>query len=100
MARTEPRTGVTVEVFVEQEMVPPVGVFLKVFGAAIYRPAPVAIAEKDSGKPVRDLLGDLEQVHQATGTGRAFDFEIVSIVGKEIHQGTNDQGVHRYPNWS
>ena len=41
------RPVVAVEVFVEEQMVSPVWVLLKLFGAAVHGPPPVAVSEED-----------------------------------------------------
>src|SRR5215472_1177850 len=38
---------VAMEIFVEQQVIPPVGIALELFGAAEHRPPPILIAQKD-----------------------------------------------------
>ena len=97
---TEAGSVVAVEVLVEEEMVTPVGILLEFFGAAIYRPAPLIVSQEDPCEPLRDLLGDLEQIHHPAGPGGTLNFEVVSVVQVEVQQRPNDQGVHRNPDRS
>src|SRR5215469_3582426 len=54
---------VAMEILVEQQMIPPVGIALKLFGTPEHRPPARRIAQKYPGQPVGDLARDLEQVH-------------------------------------
>ena len=80
MAGTEPRAVVTMEVFVEKEVVAPVEIGLKFLRAAVNRPAAVPVDQKDPAEAVRDFLGDFEKVHHFPRPGGTLDFEVVSIV--------------------
>ena len=57
MAGAEPRAVVAVEVFVEQDVVAPVGIGLELLRAAVHRPPAVLVAQEDPREPVGDLLG-------------------------------------------
>src|SRR5688572_11858553 len=59
MAGTQTGPIVTVEIFVEQEMVAPVRIVLELLGRSIYRPSAIAITQKDAAEPGRDVLRDL-----------------------------------------
>src|SRR4249920_2252223 len=54
MARAEPRSVVAVEVLVEQDQVPPVGVLLELLGAAVDRAASRGIAQEDARQAALD----------------------------------------------
>src|SRR5690349_5733018 len=58
MVRTEAGAVVAMEVFVEQEQVPPVGILLKLPRPAINRPPPVFVSNKDVVQSARKLVGD------------------------------------------
>ena len=57
MAGAQPGAIVAVEVFVEEDVVAPVGIGLELLGAAIDGPPAMFIAQEDPAKPIRDLLG-------------------------------------------
>src|SRR5271166_707602 len=63
MACTQARAVVTVEVFVEQDVIPPMRIGLELLRAAVYRTPSTLIAQEDPSEPVGDLLAHLEQVH-------------------------------------
>ncbi len=63
MARAQPCTVVTVEVFVEQHVIPPMGIGLELLRAAVHRTPALLIAQEDPSEPIGDLLAHLEQVH-------------------------------------
>src|SRR6516225_11401240 len=69
---------VAVEIFIEQQVVAPMGIALKLVGAAKDRAAACLVAQKDPCQAIGDLLRHLEQVHQPAGAGRALDSEIVA----------------------
>jgi len=57
---------VAVEVFVEQQVVAPLGIALRFLRRAKDRPEAGFIAQKDPGQAISDLLRHLEQVHQSS----------------------------------
>src|SRR5690242_17266761 len=59
MAGADPRAVVTMEILVEQEIVPPVRVALEFPATAEHR-APSTIGQKDACQPIGDLSGNLE----------------------------------------
>src|SRR5512145_675564 len=79
VARSETGPVVTVEVLVEQEVVAPVRVLLKLLRPAVDGPPTMAVSQEDAGQPPRDLLGDLVQVHISAGARRTFDGEILAV---------------------
>jgi len=56
IARAESRTIVAVEVFVEQNVIAPMRVGLKLLGTSVYRTATQVVAQKGRVKPTTDLL--------------------------------------------
>ena len=63
MAGAQPGAVVAVEVFVEQDVIAPVGIGLELLRAAVDRTPAMLIAQEDPGEPVGDLLAHLEEVH-------------------------------------
>src|SRR5262249_19880255 len=100
VARAQSRPVIPVEVLVEEDVVAPVGVGLKLLGTAVYGPAAALVAQEDAGESVRDVLGDLEEIHHLAGTGRAFDLERVTVVQVEVQERSDEQGVDRHPDRS
>src|SRR5690242_3428589 len=63
MARAEPGAVIPMKVFVEQDIVAPVRVGLKLLSSTINRTSATLVAREDAGQPVGDLLGNFEEVH-------------------------------------
>src|SRR5215469_12258778 len=81
------------EVFVEQQIVAPIRIALKLLRAAENRPSPGFVAQEDAGQSIGDFVRDLEQVHQVAGSGGALDFEVVTIVDVVVQQSADNQRV-------
>jgi hypothetical protein len=62
---TQPGAIVAVEVFKEVDVVAPERVALELFRGAVDGSPAALVAQEDPGQPVRDLLADLKEVHQA-----------------------------------
>src|SRR6516164_1666099 len=63
MAGSKTRSVVSVEVLIEQQVVPPVEIVLKLLCAPVHRPSASLVAEEYALQTVRDLLGHLKQIH-------------------------------------
>src|SRR6266481_166596 len=96
----QPGTIVAMEVFIEVDVVAPVGIRLELFRAAVDGSSAMRVAQENPGEPVRDLLADLEEVHQGAGTRGAFNFEVVPVIQIEIQQGTDNECVDWHPDGS
>ena len=86
MAGTQSGPVVGMEVFEEQQVIPPLGIGLELLCTAVDRTPAAFIAQKCTGEAVGDLLADLEEVHHPTRTRRAFNFEVVAIVQVVLQQ--------------
>src|SRR6516165_3023870 len=64
MTGAETSAVVPMEVLVEQQIIPPVGVVLGLFGTPEHRAPSGFVTQEDPGQPVGDFTGDLEQVHR------------------------------------
>ena len=80
MAGADAGAVVTMKVFIEQQIVPRVGIALKLFGAAENRPPPF-VAQENADQAISDFVRYFEQVHQDSRAGRALDFEVVAVIG-------------------
>ncbi len=80
MACTQARAVVTVEVFVEQDVIPPMRIGLELLRAAVYRTPSTLIAQEDPSEPVGDLLAHVEEVHRLSRPCGTFDLEVVAVV--------------------
>src|SRR4051812_38064274 len=89
----EPGTVVPVEVLVEQQQVTPVRVLLERGGAAVYRPPPILVLEKDRFQAPSDLLRHLVQVHPLTRSGRTLDPEAVAVIRVVLQQRPHDETI-------
>src|SRR5262249_15126204 len=99
MAGADAGTIVAMEIFVEQQVIPPVRIVLEFLGAAEYWPQPILFAQKDPLQPIGDRASDLEQVHDVARASRTFDPEFVAIVQIILHQRADQQHVDGHPNW-
>src|SRR5690242_17265259 len=86
VARTDARTVVAMEVFVEGNQVAPVRIILEFRGRAKDRPSFVGVSQEDARQPFRDLTGDLPQREHLAGTNRTLDFEVVAEVVMKLLQ--------------
>src|SRR5262245_48106584 len=66
-------------------------------GPAVDGPPATLVTQEDAREAVGDLLGDLKEIHQAAGAGRALDREVVPIVQIEAQERSDDEGIHRKP---
>ncbi len=80
----EPCTVVSMEVFIEEDVVAPEGITLEFFGAAIDGSPTMLVAQEDPSEPVPDLLAHLEEVHELARPRGAFDFEVVAVIQIEV----------------
>src|SRR5439155_16344499 len=95
--RADAGTVVAVEVLVEEDHVPPVGVPLELLRPAVDRPASVRAAQEDPGEPPRELAGHLPEIQPCPGTGRALDLEVVAVEVVELLQRLDEEIVHGEP---
>src|SRR5271155_1537716 len=100
MASTESRTVVAVEVFVEQNVIAPMGIRLKFLGTTVHRPPSVLIAQKDSAKPAGYFVAHFKEVHHFAGPGGALDFKIIAVIQIELQQRPNNHDIYRKPHWA
>src|SRR5215475_12078680 len=80
MARSQAGSVITVEVFVEQEVVSPVRIGLKFLRAAINRPAARPITEKDPDQSLTDFMGHFKEIHFLARPGGTFNLEAVAVI--------------------
>src|SRR5689334_4215431 len=80
MTRAQARAVVAMEIFVKQDAVAPVRIFLDLLLAAIHWPATVLVFKEDALKAVRDLFGHLVKIHLPPRAGRAFHSKVIPVV--------------------
>src|SRR4051812_3816865 len=97
MARADASSIVAVEEFVEQDVVPPMRVALKFFGAPVNRPPAVCIACKGSDQTICNFLADFKEVHQLAGSCRTLNPEIVSVVLIQVQERPDKHDVDWHP---
>lgn len=100
MACAEAGAVVAIEIFVEQDVVTPVGVLLKLRGAAVDGASSRAIFQENAMQPVIDFAGDFVESHLAAGTGGAFDFKGVAEICVVVEKSADDQAVDGRPDWA
>ena len=79
MTCSEAGSIVAVEVLVEQDVIPPMRIFLELLRSTVNRTSSVFILQEDAGQPARKLLGYFEERQVLPGTGGALDFELVAV---------------------
>src|SRR6516165_11761558 len=100
MASAEAGAVVAVEVFIEQDEIPPMRILLKLPCSPVNRPPLVLVVEKDVVRPVRKLLSDLIQCHLPARASGTFHPEIIPIIDVILQQSTDDQAVNGHPDGS
>jgi hypothetical protein len=91
------RAVVSMEVFVEEDVVLPVRIGLEFLRTAVHGAAARLISQEYALQAIGDFACNFEQIHQITRPGRAFDLEVVAIVEIELQQSANQQRIHRHP---
>src|SRR5262245_42521619 len=77
VAGADPGAVVPLEVLVEEDVVPPVGVRLEDLRPAVDRPPPIGPAQEGTGEPPGELGGDVPQGHPAPRVTRELHLERV-----------------------
>src|SRR5215469_7390266 len=97
MARANSRPVVAMEIFVEENIVPPMGIRLEFFSASINRPSAISVACEGSNEPVSNFIRDFKHVHQTARTGRTLHSETITIVLMQIQERADNHDVDRHP---
>lgn len=89
------------EIFIEENVVPPMGVRLKLFRPSENGTIAVFVSQKNAFQ-TRRLISRLtsKRVHHAPRSGGTFNFEVVSVIEIELEQGADDKRIHRKPDRS
>src|SRR5262245_38027315 len=98
MACAQAAAVLSMEVFVEQQVIAPVGIVLEGIPVSVNWTPTLSVAQKDSGQASRQLLADLPQGQVLAGASRAFHFEVAAVVVMELLQRLDDEKVDRKPN--
>ena len=99
MAGSQARAVVTVEVLEEEQVILPMGIGLELLCTSIHWPPARFIPQEDPLQTIGYLPGYLEQIHQLARASGTLDFEVVSVIQIELKQRTNEQRIHRHPDW-
>src|SRR5438445_13349080 len=83
---SDARAIVSMKVFVEKQIVLPVGIVLKFRNASKDGPAPGSIPQEDLAQPRSNFAADLKQIHEFPGAGGTLDGEVVSVVAVQLQQ--------------
>src|SRR5579862_3721828 len=97
MACTKTSSVIAMEVFVEQDVVAPVRIFLELPRSSIDGPPAIFVPQKDTGQAACDLLGHLIESHALSRARRTFHGKSVPVVHVILHQGADDQTINRHP---
>src|SRR5271166_6599640 len=95
MAGAKARSGVAVEVLVEENMISPVRIGLELIRVGEGGTAAILVAKEDPRQAIRQLFAHLEEVHHPARSGRALDSETVAVVEIVLDQRADDEPVDR-----
>src|SRR5262249_35302682 len=88
-------TSVSMEIFVEQDVVAPVLIVPSTV-IAMGRPASLLVEDEQARQPSRKLLADLQKIQLASRANWALDFEVVAQMGILVDQGADEHELHRH----
>src|SRR5271170_4265991 len=97
VAGPQTRPVIAMEVFVEQDVVLPLGISLEPLRTSVHRPPAGFIPQEDRFQSMSDIPSYLKEVHQLAGASWALDLEVVAVIEIEREQGPYQQRVHRHP---
>src|SRR5438034_2997057 len=100
MRGAEAAAGLAMKILVEQHVIAEMRVLLQYRHVAEDRPAAVGPTQENPAQAPRQLSRDLAEMRQRPGSHRAFDLEIVAVIGMKPLQRLDDQEVDRHPDWS
>src|SRR4051794_9040057 len=100
MAGPDAGAVVAVEVLMEQDVVTEMLIGLEFRNITKNRSLPGLVPKEDVRESPRDFLGNLPQIHQVAGAGRAFHLEVVPVIVVKLLQRLDQKVVDRKPNWA
>src|SRR5437879_12663902 len=100
MARADAGAVVAVEVFVQPDEVPPVGVGLGLGDAPVNRPSPVRPAQENAGQASGVLGSHVPEGRALIRSGRALDLKAGAVEVVELLKGLDQQIVDGKPDRS
>src|SRR5215469_6716919 len=100
VAGSESGAIVAVEVLIEEDAVSPVRIVMKHIARAKDRSLSFRVANEYTNQAIRDIAGDFEKVHPLSGSGRAFNLEIVAVIFVEQDERPYDQQIYGKPDRS
>src|SRR5437667_4307735 len=100
MARADASAVVAVEVFVQPDKIPPVGVGLELGDAPVDRPPPVRPSQENAGQASGELRRYVPEGRALTRSGWALDLEAGAVEVVELLKGLDQQIVDGKPDRS
>src|SRR5689334_15796541 len=100
MGRTQPASGLTVEILVEQDVVLEMRVRLQLVICTKDGPPSLLVAAKNIRQTVPEIISNLFKRQQSAGPDRAFQPKALAIESAELAQAFDNQVVHRNPDRS
>ncbi len=100
MTRPDAGTVVAMEILMELDEVPPVGVVLEFLGPAINGAHALFIPLKCGYQPLGKFMRDVDKIQVLARTGRALHGEAVAVVGTQPEERGIEHEVHRHPDGS
>ena len=97
MRRADAAAGVAMEVFVEQQVIAEMRVLLQARVMREYGPMPVLVREENASEPRGELVGDVIDREERSGSSRTFDAEVAAEVVVKLLQRFDDEEIHRKP---
>src|SRR5580704_5084662 len=97
VVRADTGAVIRMEIFVEEQQVPPVGIALEQFGAASDGAAAHFVTNENVNEAAGDFGSHGPEIHFATRSRREFHFEVLAVVMVVLLQGFDQEIVHREP---
>ena len=98
MGSSDAPAVVAVEIFVERNALPIVGIRLQLRVLAQDRTIPLAVLEENARQPLGQFGGYFFDGNKMPRSGRAFDFEIIAVIVMKLLQRLDDEKIERKPN--
>src|SRR6266404_9445180 len=98
MARAATTAGLAMEVFVEQNEIPPIWIGRVLVDLAVTWALAVLVRQEDPREPTGKLVRNLLERHHVSRTSRALDFERLAIEKVIAFERFDDKKVDREPN--
>src|SRR6266481_3784146 len=97
VAGAEPRSVVTMEVFMEEDQIAPVRIVLELGGPSVNRPPSVGVAQERTGQSAGDFTGHFEQRQVPPRAGRTLNLEFIAVEAIQVQERADEQRIDGHP---